>query len=418
MTSFLRPDENTLGVIFGRRTKGGPPGVAKALRQASARGATLGTGYLGVGAGVLSAIQALYGLSLFASQWATYPAPLTAALAWVVYVAAFVTALVTMSVLGDRLPVWIFVIYLLALAAAVALDFIAIWPLHNIGLYATASISAGFGLMIVVTLRRGREMLAAVGILGIAFLVAILMDTEPLSAATFPNQLNSLALVVLPTVIGVFVVRGFRRMVQQELDRVLVQSTVSAPRFAVGMLASEELARLDLAAEDLLESVATGRTALKLDPKTASVAASLATELRLHLIEGRRETWLYHAVSESEMLGKGVTLSDKGSLAGLLDPGQRDGLLSAVWLLMSDTRKPSVTRTLSLTLGPVAPATERLPNNQIPVPIVITTTDVPRNRVDPAIWASIARVGRYSDSTERSSLRVDIECIVDNPADQ
>jgi hypothetical protein len=418
MTSFLRPDENTLGVIFGRRTKGGPPGVAKALRQASARGATLGTGYLGVGAGVLSAIQALYGLSLFASQWSTYPAPLMAALAWVVYVAAFVTALVTMSVLGDRLPVWIFVIYLLALAAAVALDFIAIWPLHNIGLYATASISAGFGLMIVVTLRRGREMLAAVGILGIVFLVAILMDTRPISAATFPNQLNTLALVVLPTIIGVFVVRGFRRMVQQELDRVLVQSTVSAPRFAVGMLASEELARLDLAAEDLLESVATGRTALKLDPKTASVAASLATELRLHLIEGRRETWLYHAVSESEMLGKGVTLSDKGSLAGLLDPGQRDGLLSAVWLLMSDTRKPSVTRTLSLTLGPVAPATERLPNNQIPVPIVITTTDVPRNRVDPAIWASIARVGRYSDSTERSSLRVDIECIVDNPADQ
>ena len=51
-------------------------------------------------------------------------------------------------------------------------------------------------------------------------------------------------------------------------------------------------------------------------------------------------------------------------------------------------------------------------------PIVITTTDVQRNRVDPAIWASISRVGRYSDSTERSSLRVDIECIVDNPADQ
>jgi hypothetical protein len=418
MTSFLRPDENTLGVIFGRRNKGGPPGVAKALRQASARGATLGTSYLGVGAGVLSAIQALYGLSLFASQWNSYHNPVIAALAWVVYVAAFVTALVTMSVLGDRLPVWIFAIYLLALAGAVALDFIAIWPLQNIGVNATASISAGFGLMIVVTLRRGREMLAAVGVLGIAFLVAIISDTRPLNAATFPSQLNTLALVVLPTVIGVFVVRGFRRMVQQELDRVLVQSTVSAPRFAVGMLASEELARLDLAAEDLLESVATGRTALKLDPKTASVAASLATELRLHLIEGRRETWLYHAVSESEMLGKGVTLSDKGSLAGLLDPAQRDGLLSAVWLLMTDTRKQSLTRSLSLTLGPVPPSTERLANNQIPVPIVITTTDVPRNRVDPAIWASISRVGRYSDSTERSSLRVDIECIVDNPADQ
>jgi hypothetical protein len=417
MTSFMRPEENTLGVIFGRRGKGGPPGVAKALRQASARGATLGTTYLGVGAGVLSSIQALYGLSLFAAHWSAYPNPVPVAIAWALYIAAFVTVLILMSVLGDRLPHWLFALYLGALAVTVALDFLAIWPLHNIGAYATASVSAGFGLVIVVTLRGTREVVLSVIALGLAFAAAIWLNT-PINVNTFPTQLNTLALAVLPTLLGVFVVRGFRRMVQQELDRVLVQSTVSAPRFAVGMLASEELPRLDLAAEDLLESVATGRTALKLDPKTASVAASLATELRLHLIEGRRETWLYHAVSESEMLGKAVTLTDRGSLAGLLDPSQRDGLLSAVWLLMSDTRKPSTGRTIQLTLGPVAPSADRLENNQISIPIVITTTEVPRNRVDPAIWASIARVGRYSDSTEKSSLRVDIECFVDNPADQ
>jgi hypothetical protein len=278
--------------------------------------------------------------------------------------------------------------------------------------------------MIVVTLRGGREVLGAAFALGLAFIGAVIVNT-PLNADTVPTQLTTIALAVVPAVLGVFVVRGFRRMVQQELDRVLVQSTVSAPRFAVGMLASEELARLDLAAEDLLESVATGRTKLPLDPKTASVAASLATELRLHLIEGRRETWLFHAVSESEMLGKAVTLTDRGNLAGLLDSSQRDGLLSAVWLLMSDTMKQAATRTVQLTLGPVAPpavgggfSIERLANNQITVPIVVTTTDIPRNRVDPAIFASIARVGRYSDSTEKSSLRVDIECIVDNPADQ
>jgi hypothetical protein len=85
---------------------------------------------------------------------------------------------------------------------------------------------------------------------------------------------------------------------------------------------------------------------------------------------------------------------------------------------MSDTRKQTAGRTLALTLGPVAPTVERLANNQISVPVVITTTDVQRNRVDPAIWAAISRVGRYSDSTENSSLRVDIECVVDNPADQ
>ncbi len=420
MTSFMRPEENTLGVILGRRGKGGPPGVAKALRQASARGATLGTSYLGVGAGVLSAIQALYGISLFVSHWGAYPDQAPVIGAWAIYIVAFVSALITMSVLGDRLPLWLFAVYLVALTGAVALDFIAIWPNHNIGEYATASVSAGFGLMIVVTLRGGREVLGAAFALGLAFAAAIIVNT-PLTAATIPTQLTTISLAVLPAVLGVFVVRGFRRMVQQELDRVLVQSTVSAPRFAVGMLASEELARLDLAAEDLLESVATGRTALKLDPKTASVAASLATELRLHLIEGRRETWLYHAVSESEMLGKAVTLTDKGNLAGLLDSSQRDGLLSAVWLLMSDTMKQAATRTVQLTLGPVAStgtSIERMANNQITIPIVITTTDIPRNRVDPAIFASMSRVGRYSDSTEHSSLRVDIECIVDNPADQ
>ncbi|MDQ1563568.1 MAG: hypothetical protein QOI14_519 [Actinomycetota bacterium] len=430
MSSFLRPEENTLGVILGRRNKGGPPGVAKALRQASARGATLGTSYLGVGAGVLSAIEALYGLSLFAVHLGegAYNDPLPVIIGWLIYIIAFVAALITVSVLGDRLPAWVFVVYLVALAGTVALDFISIWPTGDIGRYATVSVSAGFGLMLVVTLRGGREVISAAGTLGLAFIAAIFLDTK-LDATTIPTQLTTISLAVLPAVLGVFVVRGFRRMVQQELDRVLVQSTVSAPRFAVGMLASEELARLDLAAEDLLESVATGRTALKLDPKTASVAASLATELRLHLIEGRRETWLYHAVSESEMLGKAVTLTDRGSLAGLLDPSQRDGLLSGVWLLMSDTMKQAATRTVQLTLGPiVAPhpgagsigggSIGNLANKQITIPIVVTTTDVPRNRVDPAIWASLSRVGRYSDSTENSSLRVDIECIVDNPADQ
>jgi hypothetical protein len=366
---------------------------------------------------VLSGIEGIYGLSRFAAHLSHYPDALPVIIAWILYIAALIAALVTMSVLGDRLPHWLFALYLVALAGAVALDFVAIWPLHNIGEYATASVAAGFGLMVVVTLRGGREVLGAAAVLGVAFVAVVLLNT-PLTATTTPAQLETISLAVLPGVLGVFVVRGFRRMVQLELDRVLVQSTVSAPRFAVGMLASEELARLDLAAEDLLESVATGRTALPLDPKTASVAASLATELRLHLIEGRRETWLYHAVSESEMLGKAVTLTDRGSLAGLLDPVQRDGLLSAVWLLMSDRTKSAATRTVQLTLGPMVASELRLPGNQIAIPIVVTSTGVPRNRVDPAIWASISRVGGYNDSTQNASLRVEIECIVDNPADQ
>jgi hypothetical protein len=163
--------------------------------------------------------------------------------------------------------------------------------------------------------------------------------------------------------------------------------------------------------------VANRKVVLPLIPKNASIAAQLATELRLHLIEGRRETWLYHAISESEMLGKSVTLIDKSALAGLLDPAQRDGLLSTAWLLVSENLKPSLNRTLTIQLGPLAPG-GGVPEHRILVPITITSTGVARNRVDSGVWDALGRVGRYSDSTQDASLRVDIQCLVDNPADQ
>jgi hypothetical protein len=313
------------------------------------------------------------------------------------------------------LPDWLFAVFLLGLAAAVALDLWAIWPLHDIGRHATAAVTAGMALIVVITLRRSIEILISVTVLGAAIAIAMVLNT-PFDPEYFAPQLTALAFAVIPPIIGVFVVRGFRRLVQVELDRVLVQSTVSAPRFAVGMMASEELARLDLAAEELLDAVAAGRTRLPLGPKTASTAASLATELRLHLIEGRRETWLYHAVTESDLLGKAVTLTDKSSLAGLLDPQQRDGLLSTAWLLISDGAK-GTRRTVQIAMGPATGSVDTPLGRKIPVPIVITTTGVARNRVDPATWDAIRKVGQYSDSTQSSSLRVDIVCLVDNPAD-
>lgn len=417
MSEYARVEENTLGVILGKRNRGGVPATStagRAMRQASARGASLGTGYLGVGASVLAALQGLYGLTMFVSHSGDYPNILPAVAAWLLYAFAIAGVAVAISTRGEHMPNWMYATFLLALAGVVALDLVAIWPLHNVGGYATASASAGFGLIAALTLRRGREILAPVVVLAVVFIAAILLTT-PLTSTTIPAQLILVAISVMPALFGLYVVRRFRRIVQLELDRVLVQSTVSAPRFAVGMLASEELARLDLAAEELLESVSSGRTRLPLTPKTASTAASLATELRLHLIEGRRETWLYHAITESEQLGKSVTLVDRGSLAGLLGPKQRDGLLAAVWLLVSDPSK--TTPTATLTLGPVT-AIPNIGSNTITVPLIIATTDIARNRVDPATWDAIGKVGRFIDSTHNSSLRVEIECVVINPADQ
>ena len=427
MSGWNRPDENTLGVILGRRRRGGVPTgsiAARAVVQAGAQGASLGTGHLGIGAGIICTIGAVYGVAVFASHISDYRSVIPAVIAWLIFVAAFATVSFTVATRGEHFSGVMFGGYLAALAAVVTLDFIAIWPLENIGEYASASLSAGFGLLVVVTLRPAREIVAASSALFATFATAILITT-PLTAQTIPSQVLVLLMVTVPGLIGVFAVRRFRRMVQLELDRVLVQSIISAPRFAVGMLASEELARLDLAAEELLDSVASGSTALPLRPKTASTAASLATELRLHLLEGRRETWLYHAITESEQLGTSATLKDPGGLAGLLDPNQRDGLLAAVWLLVSDPKKTDpkkktkrVGATAQVHVGPVAAPSSLASRKTITVPFAITTTGVSRGRVDTSVWEAFTKVGLFTTSLEKSSLRVDIECIVANPADQ
>jgi hypothetical protein len=416
--SFPPAGENTLGLLAEvRQSRSTLVGGAKRfVRPENPHRASLGTAFIGIGASLVCGIRAIYGFSWFVAYWPEYPNPVPALAAWILLIVVLATAFVTASIVGDRLPDWMFSLFLGLLASVIVLDLIAIWDLHDIGRYATASLTAAMALLLVITLRRPVEIFVSIGAIGVGLAFAMLVNTH-LRPDTISSQITSLGFAVLPVVIGVMIVRGFRTMVQTELDRVLVQSTVSAPRFAVGMLASEELARLDLAAEELLDSVANGRIPLPLAPKTASTAASLATELRLHLIEGRRETWLYHAITESELLGRSVTLTDKGSLAGLLDANQRDGLLAAVWLLVNDHAKRTTVRTVQVVVGPIVARTDGSRGHKLRVPIVITTTGVPRNRVDPSTWDAIRRVGRYSDSSQNASLRVEIECFVDNPAD-
>lgn len=413
------PEENTLGVTVAGAARA-VSRTAKRLGRAGVR-PMLGASFLALGADVFVVLRGLYGLAWFVALWDQYPVPLAAASAWGVLIVVIVGCIVISRVVGDRMPHSVFALVLAGLAVTVALDLIAVWELHDLGRTLTAATAAGAALLLLVTRRGPVEVLVAAGVLGVVLAVAMFINTPPGTPFDSDHLAPSLAAIgfaVLPAVIGVLVVQGHRRMVQLELDRVLVQSNVSAPRYAVGMLASEELARLDLAAERLLDSIATEETPLPLVPKAASLAASLATELRLHLIEGRRETWLYHAVSESEMLGRSVALIDKSALAGLLDANQRDGLLSAAWMLVSDTRKKTAPqRSITLQLGPLAPTRTPRDDHKIIVPITITSTGIRRNRVDPSIWAALGRVGRYSDTTEDGSLRVDIEAAVDNPAE-
>ncbi|MFT7765167.1 hypothetical protein [Clavibacter tessellarius] len=383
---------------------------------------SIGLGYLGAGSAVVCAIALGYGLVRFALEYRTLPAPGLAAAAWILLVALLVASVVAVRALRDRMPGPLMAVFVAGMGAVVALDLVAVWPLGDVMQHSTAGVAAGAALLTTVTYRPAREVLMVDAALG-AVLLFVFLVSDPVRPGDLAPEISAIARAVVPAAFGVAVVSGFRRVVEMELDRVLVQSTVSAPRYAVGMLASEELARLDLAAEQLLEGVATGDEPLPLSPLAASTAASLATELRLHLIEGRRETWLHHAITESEFLGPDVTLSDPNALAGLLDRRQRDGLLSAVWLLLTSTERrngvPGVS--VQLALGPLRgrPAGEQpVPLRRAIVPIAITTTGLPRTRLDPSTWDAIDKVGAHTDTTRGASLLITIDCVVDNPADR
>jgi hypothetical protein len=408
-----------------RRALDAPPRTSRRVplpEGTPAQPTSIGLGYLGAGSAVVCAIAMGYGLVRFGLDHRTMPSPGLIAAAWILLLALLIVTVVAVRALRDRMPGPLMAVFVAGLGVVVALDLVAVWPLGDVMQHSTAGVAAGDALLTTVTYRPAREVLAVDAALGVVLLLVFLL-ADPVRPADLAPEISAIARAVVPAAFGVAVVRGFRRVTEMELDRVLVQSTVSAPRYAVGMLASEELARLDLAAEQLLDDVASGREPLPLSPLAASTAASLATELRLHLIEGRRETWLHHAVTESEFLGPDVTLSDPAALAGLLDRRQRDGLLSAVWLLLTSTERrngvPGVS--VQVALGPLrgrAPGEQPVPLRRAIVPIEITTTGLPRTRPDPSTWDAIDKVGPHTESTRGASLLITIDCVVDNPADR
>jgi len=383
---------------------------------------SLGTGFLGIAATVVAVLLLVFDVARFAGEWETYRAPGFAAGAWLLLAGLLVLLAFAARTAGDVLDSFVSLGIVGGLGVVVALDAAAVWANGDLGRDLTAAPAAGFVLLAMVGVRSGRSITAAAGLLGIALAVLVVVSAleTPLPPGGAVDAVAMIAHAVAPPVVAAWIVHVFRRIMSTELERVLVASTTTAPRFSVGMLASEELARLDLTAEHLLDAVATGRSRLPLNPAAAQAAAELATELRLHLIEGRRQTWLYHAISESELLGRAVTLSDPESLAGLLDPKQRDGLLQAVWLMLGDaperSRRSATRVAVEITIGPARAAEGKA--RTMHVPIFVQTTGVARGRVDPATWDAVRNVGRHTDSQRGGSLCVEIDCVVDRPTER
>ncbi|QTX05200.1 hypothetical protein [Agromyces archimandritae] len=302
-------------------------------------------------------------------------------------------------------------------AVVVALDLVATHGQAGAGVTPTAA-PAAIALLAPFTWLVARRAPAACALVFAAVLAGVCLASSPDAAHASARLIAIAGSGALPVVLAAVASGGFRRMVEQQLDLSIVQSTVATNRQAVGMRASEELASLDFEAETLLEGVASGRLTLPLAPETAEEAASLAAALRVRLIEGRTDTWLKHAVAESEFLTGAVRVVDPRGDAGRLAPAARDALLQAVWLIVGDLPRQAA-GPVELALGADVPQTG---DENTPGPVVNVTIRAPsqlKRRLDAATWDAIGSVGPHELRVDAESIRIDIACriTVGEPAD-
>ena len=307
---------------------------------------------------------------------------------------------------ANPLPDWLYVTLLVALAVPVWLDVTATWGHLDNGVTPTAAAAAGAVLMPVAAIRGTRVPLAVACAIGLVLAMTTLLQAGQAGEYTSAGLAVAVS-AVLPTLLAVVAISGFRSLVGRELDLSLVQSTVTTAPSAVGMQASEELAKLDFDAETLLDDVGSGRIAIPLPTAAAERAAAVAARLRARLIEGRTDTWLKHAVIESAYLSNRVVVDDPEGAAGLLSQQQRDGLLLALWLLVGERRKGPA--------KPIAVALRTPPSDDdhAPSPVVdidIEVFGVVLRRLDRATWEAVASVGRHDLVTGAESFHIEIEC--------
>jgi hypothetical protein len=371
-----------------------------------------------VAAGILIAVHLIHAI-IIAPYFPPGPGPWPA---WIALAVVLVAGAAAIAALSQRVPDWLFAIIVVALAVPVALDVSASAGLLHVGVTPTAAPAAAMVLMPVAALRGTGGPLAASSLLA-AVLAAEALLQLPTAGRNIVFGLAIAGAALLPVVLTVTTVRGFRRLARREVDLSLVQSTVATPRSAVGMRASEELAQLDYDAESLLEDVGAGRVAIPLPADTAELAGRLAARLRVRLIEGRTDTWLRHAVAESAYLSGRVEVTDPNGLAGKLAPSQREGLLFALWLIVGEGSRRATARATvrvgqldgppgaALTQHGAGGSTDPQPD----LGIAIGISGVALRQLDAAMWDAVESVGTHRTTTGTEDLRVDILCRTDQP---
>lgn len=280
------------------------------------------------------------------------------------------------------------------------------------GPFPTAAMATGAGLAMFATTETGRSILMATGALGILLVADLVLTATAAYAFDLAPGIVSVAIAVIPPILAVAIVQSFYKMVAFQSDLSQAKGTTSGAGASLGLTASEQLVRLDAQAEKLLDDVASGLTPLPLPDEVAEQASAIATQLRLNLVAGKSQTWLHHALTESSVLGSITTIDDPDGLAAGLAPDQRDGLLSSIWMFAGDGER--VAQSLTVTVRRSSGAAGQ--NQRLA--ITLELIGVPKRRIDPAAWQAISRVGRYSDSFQSPTLRIDVDCALDVVADR
>src|SRR5690606_14555040 len=111
----------------------------------------LGTGYLGIGLAIIAAAGSALLFANFLAKLSTYSDQLPIMFAWLLHAVAFAVVIITIIIVGERMPHWLFAALLAVIGGVITLDFVAIWRLGDIGANATASIAAASALLLAMT---------------------------------------------------------------------------------------------------------------------------------------------------------------------------------------------------------------------------------------------------------------------------
>jgi len=380
-------------------------------RVTGRRHAAIGTRRIWLGTVILLGLQIVFDFATTLQHLDVIRDAVAVFTAWAIVLVADASVIVVTRILGEHLPNWLFWLWYTALALAVALDVAGSWGAPNPGETLSVGVSACLSLILAVVTRSTVQVLSAAAGLGAATALAWGL-TDAYSAETVHDAVFTLCQMLLPVAVAALITDSFRRLMRRETEEMLSHSAIAAPRLTVGIEASEQLARLDLAAESLLSAVADGRMRLPLSDEVAKRAGGLATELRLHLLASRSKTWLGLAIDESTLLRQDVRLDDPSASAGLLGTRQRAALLSAIWLLHDERGVSSRSGHAPIVLGFGEPTAAIESDSLEALSIRVDIPGSTRMMIDPGVWEHFAQVGRYREALDGHGIRIDIHCLV------